>query len=68
MACPDSIDATDPSGPTYYDNQTCWLTEEKPKEEIWSESWDRVQAPGQAKSFHVPGMRPNQLIFCGGCC
>jgi len=65
MAFPDSFDATDPSGPTYYDNQTCWLTEEKPKEEIWSESWDRVQAPGQAKSFHVPGMRPNQLIDNG---
>ena len=65
MACPDSFDATDPSGPTYYDNQTCWLTEEKPKEEIWAESWDRVQAPGQAKSFHVPGMRPNQLIDNG---
>ena len=65
MACPDSFDATDPSGPTYYDNQTCWLTEESPKEEIWSESWDRVQAPGQAKAFNVPGMRPNQLIDNG---
>ena len=65
MACPDSFDAMDPAGPTYFDNQTCWLTEESPKEEVWSESWPRVKPPGLAKSFSVPGMSPNQLIDNG---
>ena len=65
MACPDSFDAMDPAGPTYFDNQTCWLTEESPKEEVWSESWPRVKPPGLAKSFNVPGMSANQLIDNG---
>ena len=62
MACPDSFDPNDPNGPSFYDNQTCWLTEESPKEEVWSETWPRVRPPGLAKSFHVPGMAPSQLI------
>ena len=33
MACPDSFDAMDPAGPTYFDNQTCFLTEESPNED-----------------------------------
>ena len=65
MACPDSFDAMDPAGPTYFDNQTCFLTEESPNEEVWSESWPRVKPPGLAKSFNVPGMSPNQLIDNG---
>ncbi|MDG1524749.1 MAG: type II secretion system F family protein [Candidatus Thalassarchaeaceae archaeon] len=65
MACPDSFDAMDPAGPTYFDNQTCFLTKESPNEEVWSDSWDRIQPPGQAKSFQVPGMSPKQLIDNG---
>ena len=65
MACPDSFDAMDPAGPSYFDNQTCWLTEESPSEEVWSDSWPRVKPPGLAKIFHVPGMSPNQLIDNG---
>ena len=65
MACPESFDPMDPAGPTYFDNQTCWLTKESPNDEVWTESWPRVKAPGLAKSFHVPGMSPNQLIDNG---
>ena len=65
LACPDSFDPNDPAGPTYYDNQTCWLTEESPKEEVWAESWPRVRPPGLAKAFHVPGMSNSQLIENG---
>ena len=48
LACPDSFDPMDPSGPSYYDNQTCFLTKESPKEEVWEESWPRVSPPGLA--------------------
>ena len=65
LACPDSFDPMDPTGPTYYQNQTCWLTEESPNEEQWVESWPRVRPPGLAKSFHVPGMSATQLIDNG---
>ena len=65
LACPDSFDPMDPTGPTYYQNQTCWLTEESPNEEVWAESWPRVRPPGLAKSFHVPGMSDSQLIDNG---
>jgi flagellar protein FlaJ len=65
MACPESFDPMDPAGPTYFDNQTCWLTKESPNDEVWTESWPRVKAPGLAKSFHVPGMSPKQLIDDG---
>ena len=65
LACPDSFDPNDPTGPTYYDNQTCWLTEESPNEEVWEDTWDRVSPPGTAKGFHVPGMSNTQLIDDG---
>ena len=65
LACPDSFDPMDPTGPTYYQNQTCWLTEESPNEEQWVESWPRVRPPGLAKSFHVPGMSATQRIDNG---
>ena len=65
LACPDSFDPMDPAGPTYYQNQTCWLTEESANEEVWSETWPRVRPPGLAKSFHVPGMSDAQLIDNG---
>ena len=65
LACPDSFDANDPTGPTYFDNQTCFLTKESAREEVWSGTWNRVMSPGLAKSFYVPGMRPDQLLDDG---
>ena len=65
LACPDSFDPMDPAGPSYYDNQTCFLTKESSKEEVWEESWPRVSPPGLAKSFQVPGMSNSQLIQDG---
>lgn len=65
MACPDSFDPNDRVGPTYFDNETCFLTEEAPRDEVWSEQWKRVRSPGLAKAFYVPGMRADQLIFEG---
>ena len=65
MVCPDSFDANDPNGPTFYDNQSCGWTEESSKEEVWTEEWPRVRPPGLAKSFHVPGMSATQLVDDG---
>jgi flagellar protein FlaJ len=65
LACPDSFDANDPTGPTYFDNQTCFLTKESAREEVWSGTWNRVMSPGLAKSFYVPGMRADQLLDDG---
>ena len=65
LACPDSFDPMDPTGPTYFQNQSCWLTEESPTENTWTETWPRVRPPGLAKSFHVPGMSDSQLIDNG---
>ena len=65
LACPDSFDPMDPAGPTYFQNQTCFLTEESPTESVWTETWPRVRPPGLAKSFHVPGMSDAQLIDNG---
>ncbi len=62
LACPDSFDPADVNGPSYFDNESCFLTNEKPHIESWSENWLRVQAPGTAKSFHVPGMSSLQLM------
>jgi len=61
MACPDSFDPNDPMGPTFAQNQTCWLTQEAPKPEVWTETWERVTPPGLAKAFSVPGMSQHQL-------
>jgi flagellar protein FlaJ len=62
LACPDSFDAEDPHGPTYFDNQSCFLTKESPRDEVWSETWNRLQPPGLAKGFTIPGMTSEQLL------
>ena len=51
----------EPSQPTYEMNQSCALTQEQARPEVWTETWERVQAPGLAKKFHVPGMSQMQL-------
>ncbi|MDP6906482.1 MAG: type II secretion system F family protein [Candidatus Thalassarchaeaceae archaeon] len=66
LACPDSFDAEDMNGPSYFDNESCFLTHEAPSTESWGETWLRVQSPGDAKIFHVPGMGSTQLIDSDG--
>lgn len=67
LVCPyneqtgDGFIADDHTGTNYAQNQSCPLTQESPKTEIWSEQWDRVQQPGVAKSFQIPGMDPYTL-------
>jgi len=67
LVCPyneqtgDGFIADDHTGTNYAQNQSCPLTQESPKTEIWSEQWDRVQQPGVAKSFEIPGMDPYTL-------
>ena len=61
MACPDSFDANSPVPPTYSDNESCFLTQESPSTEIWTEEWSKVGSPGGAGFFIVPGIDKQRL-------
>jgi|GEM_PF-119303 len=62
LVCPydeatgDGFIADDNTGTNYAQNESCFLTHEAPRTETWAEDWERVQSPGLAKSFEVPGM------------
>ena len=51
LACPDSFDPNVPVPPTYADNQSCFLTQESPTIETWSDEWEKVSSPGAAAFF-----------------
>ncbi len=67
LVCPydeqtgDGFIADDHTGTNYAQNQSCALTQESARTEVWSEEWDRVQQPGVAKAFEIPGMDPYTL-------
>ena len=61
LACPDSFDPNVPVPPTYADNQSCFLTQESPTIETWTDEWDKVSSPGAAAFFIVPGIEQQRL-------
>ena len=61
LACPDSFDPNVPVPPTYADNQSCFLTQESPTIETWSDEWEKVSSPGAAAFFIVPGIEQQRL-------
>ena len=61
MACPDSFDPSSPVPPTYSDNESCFLTQESPTIETWTEEWSKVGSPGGAGFFEVSGIDKQRL-------
>ena len=47
--------------PEYADNESCWLTKERPNTQTWTAEWPDARGPGLGQSFEIPGMDPNRL-------
>ena len=47
--------------PDYAENESCWLTKERPLTQTWVIDWAGVKPPGLGQEFEVPGMDPNRL-------
>ena len=47
--------------PDYADNESCWLTKERPLTQTWVVDWPGLKPPGMGQEFEVPGMDPNRL-------